>query len=42
MVFLGTYKTEKEAMNAVKLFKKYGWDKKNIWRVKAEAKEGII
>lgn len=38
-IIFGSYKTETEAIHAVKLFNKYGWDKKNIWLVKAEAKE---
>lgn len=37
--YLGYYKTEKAAKLAVELYKKYGWDKKNNWKIKAEVKE---
>lgn len=37
--YFGYYKTEKAAKLAVELFKKYGWNKENIWRVKYEVKE---
>lgn len=37
--YLGYYKTEKAAKLAVELFKKYGWNSENNWRVKAEVNE---
>lgn len=39
LIMFGTYKSEKEAALAVELFNQYGWNKKYIWRVKAEVKE---
>ena len=38
-VYFGTYKTEEAARLAVWLYEKYGWDKENNWRVKAEVNE---
>ena len=39
--FFGYFKTEEAAKLAVKLFKKYGWDEKNNWKVRAEVKQTI-
>ena len=39
--FFGYFKTEDGASLAVQLFNKYGWDKKNMWRVKYEVKQKI-
>lgn len=38
-VHYGTYKTEEAARLAVQLFEKYGWNREDNWRVKAEVKE---
>ena len=38
-VNFGQYSTEEEAKMAVELFHKYGWNKENNWRVKAEVKK---
>ena len=39
--FFGYYKTEEQVKLAVELFNKYGWNKENNWRVKAEVREKI-
>lgn len=35
----GRFNTEEEAQIAVELYQKYGWEKENRWKVKAEIKE---
>ncbi len=38
----GQYKSEKEVKLAVELFEKYGWNKEDVWRVKAEVNEILL